>query len=109
MSITILRLGLWILILSLALYVVDTSFTNSPLAELVNVGLVQNVLMLGAGLFVLGIVMRIFDKTAGKVLQKSSHCRICNTVIPNGQIYCRVHLRGMLEREDRKTHSTRIR
>ncbi|HEY8711862.1 MAG TPA: hypothetical protein VIM68_03270, partial [Thermoanaerobaculia bacterium] len=98
-----------ILILSLALYVVDTSFTNSPLAELVNVGLVQNVLMLGAGLFVLGIVMRIFDKTAGKVLQKSSHCRVCNTVIPNGQIYCRVHLRGMLEREDRKTHSTRIR
>jgi len=109
MSITILRLGLWILILSLALYVVDTSFTSSPLAELVNVGLVQNILLLGAGLFVLGIVMRVFDKTAGKVLHKASHCRVCNAVIPDGQIYCRVHLRGMLEREDRRTHNTRIR
>ena len=109
MALTILRLGLWILILSLALYVLDTSITNSPFAELVNVGLVQNVMILGAGLFVLGLVMRLFGKTAGKVLQKATHCRVCNTVIPNGQIYCRVHLRGMLEREDRKTHNTRIR
>lgn len=109
MAITILRLGLWILILSLALYVLDTSMTNSPFAELVNVGLVQNVMYLGAALFVVGLVMRIFGGTASKVLQKNNHCRVCNTVIPHGQIYCRVHLRGMLEREDRKTHNTRIR
>ena len=109
MAITILRLGLWILILSLALYVLDTSITNSPFAELVNVGLVQNVMFLGGGLFVAGLVMRLFGKTAGKVLQKATHCRVCSTVIPDGQIYCRVHLRGMLEREDRKTHNTRIR
>lgn len=109
MAITILRLGLWILILSLALYVLDTSMTNSPFAELVNVGLVQNVMYLGAALFVVGLVMRVFGGTASKVLQKNSHCRVCNTVIPHGQIYCRVHLRGMLEREDRKTHNTRIR
>jgi hypothetical protein len=109
MAITILRLGLWILILSLALYVLDTSITNSPFAELVNVGLVQDVMYLGAGLFVIGLIMRVFGGTASKVLQKNSHCRVCNTVIPNGQIYCRAHLRGMLEREDRKTHNTRIR
>ena len=109
MSVTILRLGLWILILSLALYVLDTSITNSPFAELVNVGLVQNVMMLGAGLFVLGLVLRVFGKTAGKVLQKAPHCRVCNAVIAQGQIYCRTHLRGMLEREERKTQNTRIR
>ncbi len=109
MAITILRLGLWILILSLGLYVLDTSITNSPFAELVNVGLVQQVMFLGGALFVVGLLMRVFGKTAGKVLQKATHCRVCNTVIPNGQIYCRAHLRGMLEREDRKTHNTRIR
>ncbi len=109
MSVTILRLGLWILILSLALYVLDTSITNSPFAELVSVGLVQNLMVLGGFLFVLGFVLRLFNKTAGKVLQKTTHCRVCNTVIPNGQIYCRPHLRGMLDREDRKTHNTRIR
>lgn len=109
MAITILRLGLWILILSLALYVLDTSITNSPFAELVNVGLVQQVMYFGAALFVIGLAMRLFGKTASKVLQKSTHCRVCNVSIANGQIYCRTHLRGMLEREDRKTHSTRIR
>ena len=109
MAITILRLGLWILILSLALYVLDTSITNSPFAELVSVGLVQQVMYLGAALFAVGIVMKLFGKTAGKVLQKSPHCRICNVAIAHGQIYCRTHLRGMLEREDRKTHNTRIR
>jgi hypothetical protein len=109
MAITILRLGLWILILSLALYVLDTSITNSPFAELVSVGLVQQVMYLGAALFVVGIVMRLFGKTASKALHKSPHCRICNIAIPDGQIYCRTHLRGMLEREDRKTHNTRIR
>ncbi len=109
MAITILRLGLWILILSLALYVLDTSITNSPFSELVNVGLVQQVMGLGAILFVVGLIMRLFGKTANRVLQKTPHCRVCNAAIPQGQIYCRTHLRGMIEREDRKTHSTRIR
>ncbi len=109
MSSTILRLGLWMLILTLALFVVDTSFEGSPIAELITVGLLQKVFALSALLIVAGIVTRIFDKTAGKVLQKTNHCRLCQTVIPAGQIYCRVHLRGMLEREDRKTHNTRIR
>jgi hypothetical protein len=109
MAITVLRLGLWILILSLALYALDTSITNSPFAELVNVGLVQNVMILGGLLFVVGLVLRLLGKTAGKVLHKSPHCRVCNVAIPDGQIYCRTHLRGMIEREDRKTHNTRIR
>ena len=109
MSTTILRLGLWTLILSLALYVIDTSFSTSPIAELVSINLVQDILILSAVLIVAGIVLNMFNKTAGKVLQKSNHCRLCNTVIPAGQIYCRPHLRGMLEREDRRTHNTRIR
>jgi len=109
MAITILRLGLWILILSLALYVLDTSITNSPFAELVSVGLVRNVMILGGLLFIVGLVLRLLGRTAGKVLHKSPHCRVCNVAIADGQIYCRTHLRGMIEREDRKTHNTRIR
>lgn len=109
MSTTVLRLGLWTLILSLGLFVVDSSFPNSPLAELVSVNLVQDILILSAVLIVAGIVLRMFTKTAGKVLHKQNRCRVCETVIPAGQIYCRPHLRGVLEREDRRTHNTRIR
>ena len=109
MSITVLRLGLWTLILSLGLYVVDTTFEGSKISELITVDLVQDVFMLSIGLVVLGFILRVFDKTAGKVLHKQTRCRMCDVVIPNGQIYCRAHLRGMLEREDRKTHNTRIR
>ena len=108
MSTTLLRLGLWILVLSLALYVVDTSFSNSPLAGFVSLELLSQFFVLSAGLIIAGVVMRIVGKTAGKVMAKN-HCRVCNTVIPPGALYCRPHLRGMLEREDRKTHSTRSR
>ncbi|GAC1430091.1 MAG: hypothetical protein NVSMB68_02360 [Thermoanaerobaculia bacterium] len=109
MSTTLLRLGIWIVILSLGLYVIDTSFADSPIAELITVDLLQDVFVLAGILIVAGIVMRIFDKTAGKVLHKAARCRICNTVIPDGQIYCRDHLRGMLEREERRTQHTRVR
>jgi hypothetical protein len=104
MSSTLLRLGLWILILSLALYVIDTSFSHSPLAGFVGLDLLSKLFILSGALVAAGIVVRLFDKTAVKVLSKN-HCRVCNTVIPQGAIYCRPHLRGMLEREDRKTHS----
>lgn len=109
MSITVLRIGLWMLILSLVLFVIDTSYDGTPIAELITADLLQKIFLLSGVLVIAGIILRIFDKTAGKVLQKTNHCRVCNAVIPAGQIFCRVHLRGMLEREDRKTHSTRIR
>ena len=109
MASTVLRLGLWTLILSLGLFVLETSFPTLPLAEIISFDLVQNILVLSVVLIAAGIALRMFTKTAGKVLQKSNRCRVCDTVIPAGQIYCRPHLRGMLEREDRRTHNTRIR
>ena len=109
MSSTILRLGLWILILALVVYVVDTSFANSPFAGLIELDLITKIIAVAGVLVVVGIVMKMFDKTAGKVLSKGNKCRVCGVEIPAGQIYCRPHLRGMLEREDRKTHNTRIR
>lgn len=106
MSTTILRLGLWTLILTLGLYVLATSFAHS-FGDLITTTLLQNMLLIAAALVVAGLLSGIFAKTAGKVM-KQTKCRICGTVIPHGAIYCRAHLRGMLEREDRRTHSTRL-
>jgi predicted nucleic acid-binding Zn ribbon protein len=51
----------------------------------------------------------MFDKTARKVVTTKTKCRVCGVAVAPGQIYCRPHLRGVLEREDRRTHSTRLR
>jgi predicted nucleic acid-binding Zn ribbon protein len=109
MSNTVLRLGFWILIASLVVYVVDTSFSNSPFAGLISLELITDVLMLSGLLIVIGVVLKIFDKNAVKATMHKNKCRVCGTAVPQGQIYCRPHLRGMLEREDRRTHSTRVR
>lgn len=107
MSNTILRLGLWSLILTLGLYVMATSFERS-FGDLITATLLQNMFLVSGAVVAAGLVSRVFAKTAGKTMKQQAKCRVCGTAIPHGAIYCRVHLRGMLEREDRRTHSTRI-
>lgn len=109
MSTTILRLGVWILIIALALFAIDTSFTNSPLAGMISTDLLTYVLIFAGALIVIGVIVRIFGKPAGKAALGKNKCRVCGTAVPQGAIYCRPHLRGVLEREDRRTHNTQIR
>jgi|SRR5688572_8641058 hypothetical protein len=106
MSATLLRLGLWILVLVLALYVIHES-SEQPVAELIPINMLQNALLLSVALIIGGVVMRMLEK--GKDAVSKNRCRVCGTAVPQGAIYCRPHLRGMLEREDRRTHNTKIR
>ena|ERR1043165_7218109 len=107
MSSTVLRLGLWILIVVLALYVLHESFEESPIAEMIPIPLMSKALALGAILIVAGIILRMFEKSARVVVK--NRCAKCRTPIPHGAIYCREHLRNILHDEDEKTHMTRIR
>jgi predicted nucleic acid-binding Zn ribbon protein len=108
MSSTLLRSGLWLLIIVLALYVLHESFEDQPIAELVPFAMLQKALIFGAALVVTGLVLRMFEKGA-KVVAKKSRCAVCRTPVSPGQFYCREHLRGVLSREDERTHMTRIR
>jgi|ERR1051326_152833 hypothetical protein len=107
MSSTLLRLGLWILVIVLALYVIHESFEDSPVAEYIPVALMSKALALGAILLVAGIVLRVFEKGARAVVK--NRCKVCRTPIPSGALYCRQHLRTILHDEDEKTHMTRLR
>lgn len=107
MSSTLLRLGLWIIIIVLALYVVHETYENSPIADIVSVDLMQKALMVGGAAVVLGFVLRIFEKGT-KVVTKN-RCTVCRTPIPPGAIYCRAHLRRILHEEDDRTHMGRPR
>ena len=106
MSATLLRLGLWIAILVLILYVVAEAFAEQPFAALISVAMLQQALVLAGLLIVAGIVARVLGKGA-KVVTKN-RCQVCRTPIPPGAMFCRAHLRSILHEEDDKSHMTRV-
>ncbi|MCU1231044.1 MAG: hypothetical protein JWO97_3928 [Acidobacteria bacterium] len=108
MSSTLLRLGLWVILIVVALYVVHETYEGDPISEFVPMAMLQKAIALGGILVVTGIVVRMFEKTAARVVVKN-RCVTCRTPIQPGAIYCRAHLRSVLAREDDRTHMTRLR
>lgn len=107
MSSTLLRLGLWTLVLMLALFVVQATWANSSVADLITTAMIQQGLALSVVVVIAGVIVKVFEK--GKKAVVKNRCRECSKPIPPGGIYCREHLRSVLELEDRRTHNTRIR
>lgn len=107
MANTLLRTGLWTLILILALYVLASTYSEEPWAELVPVPMLVQGMALAMLLIGAGILLRVLGVGA-KVVTKN-RCRVCRTAIAPGAIYCREHLRTILHEEDDKTHASRVR
>ena len=108
MSTTLLRLGLWTVILVLVLYVLVTTYPDATWTELIPMRMLQQALTLGVLLTGVGAVMRLLGKGA-QVVTVKNRCRVCRRPIPVGALYCREHLHSILADEDEKTHATRIR
>jgi predicted nucleic acid-binding Zn ribbon protein len=107
MSSTVLRLGLWIILLVVAMYVLQQTFEDAPFVDFFAPAMLQKALALGGLLVAGGIVLRLLERGA-RVVTKN-RCVVCKVPIEHGAIYCRQHLRRILSREDDKTHMTRIR
>lgn len=107
MSATLLRLGLWIVLIVIAAYVLHETFEGSPIEEYFAPAMMQKALALAVLLIAAGAVLRVFEKGARAVVK--NRCTVCRTPVPAGAIYCRAHLRNILHDEDEKTHMTRIR
>jgi hypothetical protein len=107
MSSTLLRLGLWIVLIIVALYVLRETFETGPWVEYVSAGLLQKALSLAILVLAGGVVARVLEK-GHKVVTKN-RCVVCRTPIASGAIYCRAHLRGVLHREEDRTHLTKVR
>lgn len=103
MANTILRLGLWTVILVLAAYVLAEANREKPLGEMLNTPLLQQALVLGVALVLAGIVGKILGKGA-KVVTKN-RCVVCRAPIAAGAMYCRAHLRSILHDEEDKRHT----
>lgn len=104
MASTILRLGLYLLVVVFALYIIETAFENSAVADFVDSSLLQQGMVIGVLLLVAGVVLRVFERAAAKI--PKNRCSICRTPVTKGAIYCREHLRGILAEEDEKVHHT---
>ncbi|MEA2339784.1 MAG: hypothetical protein QOE82_3791 [Thermoanaerobaculia bacterium] len=107
MSSTILRLGLWIILLVVVMYVLQQTYEDAPFVDFFAPAMLQKALALGGLLVAAGIVVRLLERGA-KVVTKP-RCIVCKTPIEHGAIYCREHLRRVLHREDERTHMTRVR
>ena|SRR6185436_14645609 len=107
MSSTLLRLGLWTLIIVLGLYVVHETYIEEHWAEMIPMPMLQQALVVSVILVIAGIVFKILG--AGAKAVSKNRCKVCRTPIPSGAMFCRAHLRNILHEEDDKTHMTRIR
>ena len=107
MSSTLLRLGLWIILIVVALYVLHETYAGLPIQEYFSEDMMTKALALGGVLLIAGFVTRILEKGA-KVVKKN-RCVVCKTPIVPGAIYCRAHLRNVLAEEDDRQHRTRTR
>ena len=103
MSVTILRTGLWIVLIVLAGYVLRETYAAAPFAELLNPDLLQKAGMLGVALVILGVIVRFIETVILSKVPKS-RCSVCRRPINTGEFYCREHLRRILEDEHDKTH-----
>jgi hypothetical protein len=108
MSSTLLRLGLWVVLAVVALYVLHETYAETHLAEYFSTPMLQKVLVVGGLLVVAGLIMRVVERGAKRVVHKN-RCTICKVPVPDGAIYCREHLRRVLQREDERTHLTHTR
>lgn len=95
------------MVLVLALYVVQATYAGQPFADLIPTPMLQQALVLAILVVLAGIVAKAVEK--GQRAVSKNRCKVCSKPIPAGAIYCREHLRSMLEIEDRRTHNTRIR
>jgi hypothetical protein len=107
MSSTLLRLGLWIVLLVVVMYVLQQTFEEAPFVDFFAPAMLQKALALGGLLVVAGIVMRFLERGA-KVVTRN-RCAVCRVPVAHGAIYCREHLRTVLRREEDRTHMTRLR
>ena len=107
MSSTLLRLGLWVILLVVIMYVLQQTYEDAPFVDFFAPVMLQRALALGGILVAAGVVLRTLERGAKAVIK--NRCVVCKTPIDHGAIYCREHLRSMLSREDDRTHRTRIR
>lgn len=107
MSQTLLRFGLWMVLLALVGYVLRETLSDPGITELLNDTILQRVGGFGLLLIAGAGVASVLEKAAGKV--GGSRCVKCRQKTFAGEIYCRTHLREVLDVQDNISRRSRLR
>lgn len=95
MALTLFRLGIYILLAVLALWVLRDA-ALSDFAHILNDQLLNRGGLAGVGVLVFGLLVMLYEKaTAGR---KRTRCKVCRKPVIAGEFYCREHLREIVER-----------
>lgn len=99
MSPGLMRIGLWLILIVLALALLREGLLD-PAGDLAIASgpLIEWGLLVGAALTAIGAVFWILQKLLGS--PPKSRCRECRRPVPKGDLYCRRHLRQIIFDED---------
>src|SRR5258708_38673849 len=102
MSSTLLRLGLWIILLVVILYVLQQTYEEAPFVDFFAPAMLEKALVLGGLLVTGGIVARLMG--GGAEAGTKNRGGTCKGPSDKGAIYCHQPLRHLLSRAHYRTH-----
>jgi len=95
MALTLFRVGIWILVTVLVVWVLRDNIL-AGFADHLTHHLLNQVGLVGLGTLALGVVAIIWEKlSAGR---KKLRCKVCGKPVIAGEYYCREHLREIVDR-----------
>jgi hypothetical protein len=107
MSQNLFRLGLWAIVIAFASYVLRETFVSGPFADLLSPTLLRIVGLGGLALLAASAVFYVLEALADKA--RKNRCVECRTPIPRGELYCRQHLRQVVDRGGEMSRRMRLR
>lgn len=108
MSASLLRLGLWIILITLALYVMRDAFEHSSARAMIQPWFLRDAAIAGGAVIVAGVIVSILENVRDKATSQAK-CLVCRRPVPKGEFYCRQHLRQILDEDHDRTHGPRAR
>ncbi|MFN2239479.1 MAG: hypothetical protein ABR524_08800 [Thermoanaerobaculia bacterium] len=102
MSAILTRFGLYTILVVLAVFVLRENVDGIPYTELLTDTLLVQIALAGVIMVVAGIILGPFERLQTKASRK--RCVVCRAPVIVGKMYCRTHLREILENEDARRH-----
>lgn len=103
MSAILIRAGLYVILVVLALFVAGQYF-DLPFQEALTSEFLGQIGIFALGSIALGIVAVIFERSRPRKVGKGK-CVVCRRPVLVGDAYCREHLRQMIAEEDDRQHA----
>jgi hypothetical protein len=104
MSAILTRFGLYTILVVLAVFILRENFQGIPYAGFLSDTLLVQIGLAGVVLAVVGVIIGPFERLRTKSSRKK--CVVCRGPVIVGKLYCRTHLREILEAEDARRHES---